>query len=571
MPSREQMWDKVPEQVDLVVIGGGITGTGIARDAARRGLSVALFDQNDIAFGTSSRSSKLIHGGLRYLESYEFSLVFESVSERRVVMELAPHLVNPLAFIFPVYQGARKNLWMINAGMWLYDGLSLFRSPKTHRTLKPNEVADEEPILKQEGLQGAPVYYDCSTDDSRLTLETALDAVEQGATVINWGRVDAFVKDEHGRVCGVVVKNRRDGSLKEVAAHAIINATGPWTDEVLAMSGPQTGKLLRPTKGIHIVVQREKLPIRHAVVLFHPTDERVLFALPWGERTYVGTTDTDYDGPPGKEYATLADVDYLIDAANEHFPSHQISHDDVISTWAGIRPLIAPEPDVGEVSESKVSREHQILVGADGLITIAGGKLTTYRKMAKETVDTAVQLLKLTNKLPPDIRSGQTFKFPLPGAIGWPEDDDHQKVAADVGKAAEGSLPDEVCLHLVDNYGMRALEIGKRCAEDPAQREPIIEGRREIMAQVDWGVEEELAATVADIMIRRTQIFFRDYDQGLGAAEKVATRMATLIGWSAEEKKRRIDEYRAEVALSRRWRDELGEARTKEPTAEASV
>ncbi|MDH3623518.1 MAG: glycerol-3-phosphate dehydrogenase [Myxococcales bacterium] len=571
MPSREQMWDKIPEQVDVVVVGGGITGAGIARDAARRGLSVALFDQNDIAFGTSSRSSKLIHGGLRYLESYEFSLVFESVTERRVVMELAPHLVNPLAFIFPVYQGSRRNLWMINAGMWLYDGLSLFRSPKTHRTLKPKEVADEEPMLKQEDLQGAPLYYDCSTDDSRLTLETVLDAAEQGATVVNWARVDAFTKDDRGRVSGVVVKNRRDGSLKEVLAHAVINATGPWTDEVLAMSGPRTGKVLRPTKGIHIVVAKDKLPVKHAVVLFHPTDDRVLFALPWGERTYVGTTDTDYDGAPGEEHATLADVDYLIEAANEHFPSHHISRDDVISTWAGLRPLIAPEPDAGEMSESKVSREHQIFVGEDGLITIAGGKLTTYRKMAKEAVDTAVQLLKLIDKLPQDLRSGQTFKFPLPGAVDWPADDDHDKVAAEVSKTAEGTLPDHVCRHLVDNYGMRAFEIAKRCVKDPAQRESIIEGRSEIMAQVDWGVEEELAASVADIMVRRTQIFFRDYDQGLQATDKVATRMATLIGWSAQEKQRHIDAYRAEVALSRRWRDELAGPLAKGPTAGASI
>jgi len=331
------------------------------------------------------------------------------------------------------------------------------------------------------------------------------------------------------------------------------------------------GKVLRPTKGVHIVVEADKLPIKHAVVLFHPTDDRVLFALPWGERTYVGTTDTDYDGAPGEEHATLADVDYLIEAANEHFPGNQISRSDVISTWSGLRPLIAPEADVGEVSESKVSREHQIVVGEDGLITIAGGKLTTYRKMAKETVDIAVQLLKLTDKLPPDLHSGQTFKFPLPGAVGWPEDDDHDKVAAEVSKTAEGTLSDEVCRHLVDNYGMRAFEIAKRCVKDPSQREPIIEGRREIMAQVDWGVEEELAASVADIMIRRTQIFFRDHDQGVGATDKVATRMATLIGWSAEEKQRHNENYRADVALSRRWRDELSGPRAKGPTAEASI
>jgi glycerol-3-phosphate dehydrogenase len=479
------------------------------------------------------------------------------VSERRVVLDLAPHLVNPLAFLFPVYQGSRKSLRMIDAGMWLYDGLALFRSPKRHRTLKPSEVAKEEPMLRQEGLQGAPVYYDCSTDDARLTLETIIDATQNGAVVVNWARVDALTKDDQGRVSGVIVKNARDGGLREVKAHTVINATGPWTDEVLAMSGPRAGKLLRPTKGIHIVVEREKLPVEHAVVLFHPTDDRVLFALPWGERTYVGTTDTDYEGSPGEEAATLEDVDYLIAASNHYFQANQIAREDVISTWAGLRPLIAPEPEVGEISESQVSREHQILIGADGLITIAGGKLTTYRKMAKECVDIAVNLLKLMGKLPEDIHSGQTFKFPLPGAVGWPEDDDHDKVAADLVAACDCGLPAEVSRHLVDTYGMRALELAKLCAADPSLMEPIVPGRVEIMAQVDFGVREELAASVSDIMIRRTQIFFRDFKQGLGSLDKVALRLAHLIGWSDEEKQKSIDAYEAEVALSQRWKEEL--------------
>jgi glycerol-3-phosphate dehydrogenase len=446
---------------------------------------------------------------------------------------------------------------MIDAGMWLYDGLALFRSPKRHRTLKPSEVAEEEPILKQEGLQGAPLYYDCSTDDSRLTLETIIDATQNGAVVVNWARVDALTKDGQGRVSGVVVRNVRDGSLREVKAHTVINATGPWTDEVLAMSGPRTGKLLRPTKGIHVVVERAKLPVEHAVVLFHPTDDRVLFALPWGERTYLGTTDTDYEGSPGEETATLEDVDYLIAASNHHFPNNHIQRDDVISTWAGLRPLIAPEPEVGEISESQVSREHQILIGEDGLITIAGGKLTTYRKMAKECVDVAVNLLKLMGKLPEDIHSGQTFKFPLPGAVGWPEDDDHSRVAADLRKACDCDLSKDVSRHLIDTYGMRALELARLCLATPSLTEPIIPGRVEIMAQVDFGVHEELAASVTDIMLRRTQIFFRDYDQGLGAVDKVATRMAHLIGWSDDEKQKSLDDYRAEVTRSRRWKEEL--------------
>ncbi|MGB8225155.1 MAG: glycerol-3-phosphate dehydrogenase/oxidase [Polyangiales bacterium] len=557
MPTREEMWEKVPDEVDLVVIGGGITGAGVVRNAARRGLRVALFEQNDFAHGTSSRSSKLIHGGLRYLESYEFSLVFESVSERRVMLDLAPHLVNPLAFLFPVYAGSRRSLRTLRAGMWLYEGLSLFRSPKKHQILKPKEVLEAEPLLKQEGLQGAPLYYDCTTDDSRLTLENVIDGIQNHGIAVNWARVDAFTKDDQGRVSGVVVKNVRDGSLREVKAKAVINATGPWTDEVLGMSGPRASQMLRPTKGIHIVVQRARLPVSHAVVLFHPADDRLLFALPWGDRTYIGTTDTDYDGVPGDEAATLADVDYCIAAINAHFPTQSITRDDVIATWAGLRPLIAPDADEGEIAESKVSREHQITVGRDGLITIAGGKLTTYRKMAKEVVDVAVHLLQLSDGLPDDLHAAHTVKAPLPGAVGWPEDDDHNKVAAQLTKVCNCDLSEAVRLHLVDTYGMRALQLAKLCASDPSLTAPIIPGRVEIMAQVDFGVQEELAASVSDMMIRRTQIFFRDFDQGLGVVDKVATRMAQLIGWSDEEKQKSIDRYKADVALSRRWKTEI--------------
>ncbi len=557
MPSREDMWNQLDEEVDLIVIGGGITGAGIARDAARRGLKVALFDKNDISYGTSSRSSKLIHGGLRYLETYEFSLVFESVSERRIVMDLAPHLVNPLAFLFPVYAGSRRNLFMITAGMWLYDGLSLFRSPKTHKTLKPSEVAKIEPALKQEGLRGAPLYYDCSTDDARLTLEIVLDAAEQGATVVSWCRADAFMKDDHGRISGVVVKNIRTGELKEVRAHAVVNATGPWTDEVLSMSGSRSSKMLRLTKGIHIVVDAKKLPVNQAVVLFHPANDRVLFALPWGERTYVGTTDTDFDGELDELAATIEDVDYLIDAANDHFPDNPIHRDDVISTWSGLRPLIAPEGAEEEVSESKVSREHQIVVTQDGLITIAGGKLTTFRKMGAEVIDEVVQLLRLSDSLPKELRPAESDKAPLPGAVGWPDHDDHAKVAVEVAEAGQGKVEPHVARHLTDTYGMKAFDIARLCAVNPELLEPLIPGRPEILAQVDWAVTEELAASVTDIMIRRTQLFYRDLDQGLGAVDKIANRMAQVIGWTEEEKRRSIADYRHEVALSRRWKDEL--------------
>ena len=557
MPTRQEMWERLGSKVDVLVIGGGINGAGIARDAARRGLKVALVEMRDLAWGTSSRSSKLVHGGLRYLEQLEFSLVFEAVSERRVLLDIAPHLVNPLGFLFPVFKTSRKPLRLINAGMWLYEGLSLFRSPRRHRTLTPDEVSQEEPVLKLKGLKGAPLYYDCSTDDARLTLESALDAVRVGAVVTTWARVVEFTRDEAGeRVTGALVEDAHTGERKAVEAHTVINATGPWTDRTIAMSKALTESLLRPTKGIHIVVEDKKLPVNHAVVCFHPEDGRVLFAIPWGDRTYLGTTDTDYEGDPADVAATREDVDYLLDASNHYFPKHPLTREDVIATWAGLRPLMSPQnPKKNkDINESAVSREHQIIVGQDGLITIAGGKLTTYRRMSAEVVDTAVQMLRLTGALPRSLAQPRTADEPLPGAVGWPDDDDHERVAQQVLDMAGGHIDIESARLLANTYGMLGLQIARLVRQDPTLAQPLVEGRPELLAQVNWAVQEELAATVSDVMMRRTQLFYRDRDQGLTAAPALARHMASLIGWDDAQTQASLDAYRADVALARRWR-----------------
>lgn len=558
MPRREDQLTALRQgsetPFDLLVIGGGITGAGAARDAARRGLRVALVEMQDLAYGTSSRSSKLVHGGLRYLEQYEFSLVFEAVTERRVLMEIAPHLVNPLGFVFPVFRGSRRGVFTVNVGMWLYDGLSLFRSPKTHRNLSKKEVAKELPLLRQDDLKGAPLYYDCATDDARLTLESALDGAGQGAVVATHAKVVGFLRGEGGRIVGARVRDELAGDEFSVKAHAVINATGPWSDRTRLMGESGGEARLRPTKGIHIVVDAKKVPVQHAVVAFHPKDGRVLFAIPWGDRTYIGTTDTDYRDDPGKVHATAADVAYLIAASNDYFPAAALTPDDVVSTWAGVRPLISEE---GAGNESNVSREHDIRVDADGLITIAGGKLTTYRRMAAEVVDKAVGMLMMTGHGRDDLRQSRTEKEPLPGAVGWPDDDDHGAVTRRVKKAGKGKVADDTARLLANTYGMRGCDVATLAAGDQALAARLVDGRPEIMAQVDWAVDHELAACLRDVMIRRTQLFFRDLDQGLGAAEAVAARMAHLLGWDEDRTTREILAYEEEVALSRRWRDDV--------------
>ncbi len=556
--TREAMWNALGDDVDVLVIGGGITGTGIARDAARRGLTTALVEQNDFAYGTSSRSSKLVHGGLRYLEHYEFSLVFEAVSERRILLDIAPHLVNPLGFLFPIYDTSRRPLWFINAGMWVYEGLSLFRSPRRHRTLKPADIAKEEPSVNRDGMTGAPLYYDCSTDDARLTLENGIDAAQQGATVATWTRCKSFLKDENARIVGAVVENVKTGELKEVRADVVINATGPWTERTVAMSKPLNSSLLRPTKGVHIVVDADKLPVNNAVVCLHPDDGRVLFAIPWGEQTYIGTTDTDYQGDPADVAATREDIDYLIDAAGHYFPGHPLTADDVIATWAGLRPLMSPASEDGEIDESSVSREHQIVVGQDTLITIAGGKLTTYRRMAAEVVDKAVQVLRMKSGSAKRLEPAHTDVEPLPGAVGWPEDDDHEAVALQVQEASNGRLSIETCRLLANTYGMRGVDVAKLTLEAPELAEPLIPGRPEILACVDWAVNEEMAASVSDVLIRRTQVYYRDANQGLGCCGAVGERMAKLLDWDDARTQAEIAAYQADVARSRAWQQAAG-------------
>jgi len=555
---RSEMLQSLESEFDVIVIGGGITGVGAARDAAYRGLKVVLVEMNDLAYGTSSRSSKLVHGGLRYLENFEFGLVFEAVSERRTLMDIAPHLVEPLGFIFPVRKDSRRSAGVINLGMWVYDALALFRSPKIHRNLSPKQVKIEEPALDADNLKGAPLYYDCSTDDARLTVETALDAVANGATILTYTKATGFIKDDAGSIKGIDVEDVLTGTPLKIHGKTIINCTGPWSDDTRLMGESSGTRYLRPTKGVHIVVDTSRLSINNAVVCFHPDDGRVLFAIPWGDRTYIGTTDTDYEESLEDLAATRHDVEYLIEAANAYFPASQLTTEDVISTWAGVRPLVSEEtPDASEQSESSVSREHSIRIDANGLITIAGGKLTTYRRMAKEVVGKAVgQLKKQGHSL--TMNNRDTGTIPLIGAQDWPTGDNAKaQLVNQMVEQGQQRISQQTAQLLVDTYGVRGMEVVELVLKDSSLGNPLLPNsdRSEILAQVVFSVESELAQSINDVMIRRTQLFFKDRNQGLDCIESVADVMGKLLEWTPEQRTWHLESYREEVARSRRWQD----------------
>src|SRR6266550_2647981 len=361
------------EKFDLLVIGGGITGCGVARDAAMRGLKVALIERDDFGSGTSGRSSRLIHGGIRYLEHGQLHLVFESIRERQTLLRIAPHLVRPLAFTWPIYRGARVGKVRLSAGLLAYYVLAGGRS-RIHSTLNVRETLDREPSLESSGLTGGAVYYDACTDDARLTVANAVAARQNGAAIVSHTRVTRIIHD-HGKAVGVALKAQHSDETREVRARAIVNATGAWVKE---FTTDERARRHRGSKGAHVSVPRERIGNRDAITLISPIDGRVMFCLPAGPQAIIGTTDTWTEESPETVHASPSDVDYLLRSANTYFPHAQLKRGDVVSAWAGIRPLASSTA----FNPSVVSREHSIVTDGSGVINVLGGKLTTYRSMA---------------------------------------------------------------------------------------------------------------------------------------------------------------------------------------------
>ncbi len=489
--------DLASSPFDLLVIGGGITGAGIARDAALRGLRTALIERDDFGSGTSSRSSRLIHGGVRYLEYGHFHLVFEASRERRTLLHIAPHLVRPLRFTWPVYQGARVPGWKLGAGLMLYDALALWRNVARHRRLTAGGVLLREPELDPRGLTGGAEYFDAATDDARLTLANALAAAGSGAAILNHATVRSIIHDASGRAVGAGVYDRLSGDEVSVRASAIVNATGPWTDSVRQLADPLGTPSVRGDKGVHLAVPAHRVGNRGAVTLLSAIDGRVMFVLPAGRLTIIGTTESDTTADPDEVRAATGDIEYLLSSVNSAFPRARLERTDVVSAWAGIRPLAAS----GHPSDAaSASREHEIERAPSGMVTVTGGKLTTYRAMAAEVVDTV--LAELERPIVPTT----THVVRLPGR--------ERAAAVDALASSDTRLS--------------------------ARLDPQLPYR---LADIVYGVQCERAFTLSDLLMRRTHVAFETRDAGVAVAPRVAEVVAPLLDWDAAARQRALDDY----------------------------
>ncbi len=520
------------EPYDVLIIGGGITGAGIALDAAARGLKTVLIEQHDFAFGTSSRSTKLIHGGLRYLKQLEFALVREVGSERAIVHRLAPHLVVPEKMLLPLYEQKGLGYWLASIGLKIYDLLAGVKREDQRRMLTRPQTLTAEPLLKQDDIKGGALYAEYRTDDARLTMEIAKRASTEGAVLINYVRAAGFRYDE-AQLSGIDAVDMLTGKTLRIDAQVIVNATGPWVDELRDMNKSKEGKSLHLTKGVHVVVPYHRLPVRQAIY-FDVPDGRMIFAIPRGRITYIGTTDTDYHDDKEDVRVTQEDVRYLIHAVNETFPSAHLTVADVESSWAGLRPLIHEEGK----SASELSRKDEIFESDSGLISIAGGKLTGYRKMAERVVDRIIE----TRFADRDLTACATESFHLAGG-NLRSEAEVQSYSSSIAERVERlSLKGWAAAYLVHNYGRQADAI-----LDYAEKQRHADPETGLtLAELWFAINNEMAIRAEDFLIRRTGLLFFDIHRLTRVKEAVLESMATQLGWSAErlsEERSRMDGF----------------------------
>jgi glycerol-3-phosphate dehydrogenase len=513
---------------DVVVVGGGITGAGVALDAASRGLRTALVERDDFASGTSSKSSKLVHGGLRYLQQGEVRLVYQALAERQRLRKNAPHLVRVLPFLLPIFTRdglfSRKLAWALGKAMWMYDLTGGARIGKLHKRLSTKDALAYMPTLPEDRLAGAYLYYDAATDDARLTLAVARTAaLDHGAVVVNRAEVVGFLHDDDGTITGLQVQ--ADDRTIDVEAATVVSATGVWADRVRGLDREEQPDTIRPAKGIHITVPWEKVRNEIAAVVPVPKDKRSVFVVPWGDQTYIGTTDTDYDGPLDDPQCTPDDVAYLLRAINASVRD-EITVDDITGTWAGLRPLVKAG---GSGRTADLSRRHKVQVDDDGLITVTGGKLTTYREMASDTVDAVLDRLGSSTRQGVSSRC-RTKKLALRGAGGF------QRLR-DAGAEAAGrsGLDDDAVAHLADRFGGEARTLIAMIETDPSLGTPLVEGHPYLRAEAVYAARYEMATSVDDVLTRRVPLRLRDADAAVSIAGEVAALIAADLGWTADE------------------------------------
>ena len=556
--TRARAWERLgAEQFDVVVIGGGVVGAGAALDAATRGLRVALVEARDFASGTSSRSSKMFHGGLRYLEQLEFGLVREALYERELSLTtLAPHLVKPLPFLFPL----TKRWWerpYIAAGIFLYDQLGGAKSVPAQKHLTKSSALRLAPGLKRSSLIGGIRYYDTVVDDARHTMMVARTAAHYGAVVRTSTQVVALLR-EGDRVIGVRVRDSEDGSVTEVHGHVVVNATGVWTDEIQALSKQRGRFRVRASKGVHVVVPRDRIVSEVAIIL--RTAKSVLFVIPWGTHWIIGTTDTDWNLDLAHPAATKADIDYILSTVNSVLAT-PLTHDDIDGVYAGLRPLLAGESE----ETSKLSREHAVAVPAPGLVAIAGGKYTTYRVMAADAIDAAAEYV------PTRVAPSVTEKVPLVGADGY-----FALVNQAERVGARNTLHPYRIRHLLDRYGSLIDEVLELAAADPELLEPIAEAPVYLKVEAAYAAAAEGALHLEDILSRRMRIAIEYPHRGVDCAREVAEVVAPILGWSEADIDREVEIYiarvEAEVLSQTQPDDESADAlRAAAPEARAEI
>ncbi len=535
--TRKKNIERLKEEVfDLVIIGGGITGAGVARDAASRGLRVALVEARDFAEGTSSRSSKFIHGGVRYLENFEFGLVFEALSERALLFKLAPHLVHPLRFVIPIYKKSRVGYWKMLAGMWLYDLLALFETPQMHESLNSEEVQERLPDLNSTELVGAMEYSDAYTDDDRLVVETLRDANRRGACLVNYLRVDT-VEGDQSDVHSLNVVDSLTGESFEVKGVQYLSSVGPWTD-IFGHSVDKSWKdRLRPTKGVHLVFSREKIPVKKAVVM--AVEKRIIFVIPRHEMVIVGTTDTDFQQNPETVTTDSSDVTYILKALNDYFPNLNVQEEDIYSSYAGVRPLV----NDGSSTEGKTSREHEIWSTGQNLTFIAGGKYTTYRKMSEETVDHI--LSKMTFDKSMAFSQSQTKEALNPRVTQTLFD---RILLKEKYYAEKYNLDSSIVQRLLFRHGDEAVDIMKIIAEHYS----CYTGSEAYwMGEAHFAIQNTMCLTLKDFYWRRSPLFLSTMDHGIQYLKNITKVFEDLLDWD-EEKVR----YEQEKLLSK-MKDEL--------------